>query len=61
VLGVSLSVSQMEKATVESDWMGCAELWQGVGSIDLKLQVQSVNYYFFNGNSAGRTSFQRNL
>jgi len=34
---LSSSVSRILKAIVDSCWMGCADWWQGVGSIDLNL------------------------
>ena len=37
VFSVSSAVSFILKATLESCWIGCADWWQGVGSIDLKL------------------------
>jgi hypothetical protein len=42
VLGDSLSLSRMEKAIVEACSCGCAEAWQGVGSMDLKLRRKSA-------------------
>lgn len=37
VFSVASVVSFILKATAESCWIGCADWWQGVGSIDLKL------------------------
>lgn len=43
VLGSSLVVSRIEKATVESLCWGCADRWHAVGSIDLKLHAKSAS------------------
>ena len=37
VFSFSSSVSRILKAMVDSCCMGCADWWQGVGSIDLNL------------------------